>query len=61
MLCQYDVKDLYDAVSYVVAQSRSIPQYLMNLLKSCPSALKAALLQVSPNRPQCERIRRILL
>ena len=61
MLCQYDVKDLYDAVSFVVAQSRSIPQYLMNLLESCPVPLIAALLQVFPNRPQCERIARILL
>ena len=61
MLCQYDVKDLYDAASYVVAQSRSIPQYLMNLLKSCPAPLIAALLQVFPNCPQCERIARILL
>ncbi len=61
MLYQYDVKDLYDAVSYVVAQSRSIPQYLMILLESCPTPLIAALLQVSPNRPQCERIGRILL
>lgn len=61
MLYQYDVNDLYDAVSYVVAQSRSIPQYLMNLLESCPAPLIAALLQVFPNRPQCERIARILL
>lgn len=61
MLCQYDVKDLYDAVSYVVAQSRSIPQYLMNFLDSCPAPLIAALLQVFPNRPQCERIARVLL
>lgn len=60
MLYQYDIKDLYGAVSYVVAQSRSIPQYLINLLKSCPPLI-AALLQVSPNRPQCERIGRILL
>lgn len=61
MLYQYDVKDLYDAVSYVVAQSRSIPQYLMNFLDSCPAPLIAALLQVFPNRPQCERIARVLL
>ena len=61
MLCQYNIKDLYDAVSYVVAQSRSIPQYLMNLLESCPVPLIASLLQVFPNRPQCERIARILL
>lgn len=61
MLCQYNIKDLYDAVSYVVTQSRSIPQYLMNLLESCPAPLIAALLQVFPNRPQCERIARILL
>lgn len=61
MLCQYNVKDLYDAVSFVVAQSRSIPQYLMNLLESCPVPLIAALLQVFPNRPQCERIARMLL
>lgn len=61
MLYQYDIKDLYNAVSYVVAQSRSIPQYLINLLESCPTPLTAALLQVSPNRPQCERIGRILL
>lgn len=61
MLCKYNVKDLYDAVSFVVAQSRSIPQYLMNLLESCPAPLIAALLQVFPNRPQCERIARILL
>ena len=61
MLYQYDFKDLYGAVSYVVAESRSIPQYLINLLESCPTPLTAALLQVSPNRPQCERIGRILL
>ena len=61
MLYQYDVNDLYDAVSYVVAQSRSIPQYLINLIDSCPTPLTAALLQVYPNRPQCERIGRILL
>lgn len=61
MLYQYDIKELYEAVSYVVAQSRSIPQYLMNLLESCPTPLIAALLQVFPNRPQCERIGRILL
>ena len=61
MLYQYDVKDLYDAVSYVVTQSRSIPQYLINLLDSCPAPLIAALLQVFPNRPQYERIARALL
>lgn len=61
MLCQYDVKGLYDAVSYVVAQSRSVPQYLMNLLESCPAPLIASLLQVFPSRPQCERIARVLL
>lgn len=61
MLYQYDVKDLYDAASYVVTQSRSIPQYLMILLESCPAPLIAALLQIFPNRPQCERIGRILL
>ncbi len=61
MLYQYNIKELYDAVSYVVAQSRSIPQYLMNLLESCPAPLIASLLQVFPNRPQCERIARILL
>lgn len=61
MLYQYDVQSLYDVTSHVIAQSRSIPQYLINLLKSCPTPLTAALLQVSPNRPQCERIGRILL
>lgn len=61
MLYQYNIKDLYDAVSYVVAQSRSIPPYLINLLDSCPAPLIAALLQVFPNRPQCERIAKILL
>lgn len=61
MLHQYNIKDLYDAVSYVVTQSRSIHQYLMNFLESCPAPLIAALLQVFPNRPQCERIARVLL
>lgn len=61
MLYRYDVQSLYDVTSHVIAQSRSIPQYLINLLKSCPTPLTAALLQVSPNRPQCERIGRILL
>lgn len=61
MLCQYDVKDLYNTVSYVVALSRQVPQYLINLLEDCPTPLIGALLQVFPNRPQCERIGRILL
>ena len=61
MLYQYNIKDLYDAVSYVVTESRSIPQYLMNFFEDCPAPLVAALLQVSPNRRQCERIGRILL
>lgn len=61
MLYQYDVRSLYEVVSHVIAQSRCIPKYLVDLLYSCPTPLTAALLQVSPNRPQCERIGRILL
>lgn len=37
ILCQYNVQDLYETLSYIVTQSRQVPQYLMNFIEECPA------------------------
>ena len=52
---------LWEAASSVALDSRRIPGYFYDLLMVAPAPLTGCLLQVAPNRPQCDRLAGLLV
>ena len=61
LLLEYPAHVLWEAASSVTLDSRRIPDYFYDLLMVAPAPLTACLLQITPNRPQCDRLARLLV
>lgn len=61
LLLEYPAHVLWEVASSVALDSRRIPGYFYDLLMVAPSPLTACLLQVAPNRPQCDRLAGLLV
>jgi hypothetical protein len=61
LLLGYPAHVLWEAASSVALDSRRIPDYAYDLLMVAPAPLTACLLQVAPNRPQCDRLAGLLV
>lgn len=61
LLLEYPAHVLWEAASSVALDSRRMPDYLYDLLMVAPAPLTACLLQVAPNRPQCDRLAGLLV
>lgn len=61
LLARYPTHVLWEAASSIALDSRRIPDYLYDLLMVAPAPLTACLLQVAPNRPQCDRLAGLLI
>lgn len=61
LLLEYPAHALWETASSVALDSRHIPDYLYDLLMVAPAPLSACLLQVAPNRPQCDRLAGLLV
>ena len=61
MLLEYPAHMLWEAASSVALDSRRILGYFYDLLMVAPAPLTACLLQVAPNRPQCDRLAGLLV
>lgn len=61
LLLEYPAHVLWETASSVALDSRRIPDYAYDLLMVAPAPLSACLLQVAPNRPQCDRLAGLLV
>lgn len=61
LLLEYPAHVLWETASSVALDSRHIPDYTYDLLMVAPAPLSACLLQVAPNRPQCDRLAGLLV
>lgn len=61
LLLEYPAHVLWETASGVALDSRRITGYVYDLLMVAPAPLTACLLQVAPNRPQCDRLARLLV
>ena len=61
LLLEYPAHVLWEAASSVALGFRRVPGYFYDLLMVAPAPLTACLLQVAPNRPQCDRLAGLLV
>ena len=61
LLLEYPAHVLWETASSVALDSRRTPGYVYDLLMVAPAPLTACLLQVAPNRPQCDRLAGLLV